>query len=81
MYILMGNELKTLHEQRLKDLRLEYVESVAQSKRWQRRLGATVERIGVWFALMGERMQATAEQNAAANLRRESMKPVRVRNR
>ena len=77
MYILMGNELKTLHDS-AEGFAAEYV-SVAQpggSAAWPPR---RADRRVVRF--MGERMQATAEQNAAANLRRESMKPVRVRNR
>ncbi len=83
MYM-MHNELMALHEQRLKDLRLDYVESVRQTARWKHGAGAVIQRFGVWFALLGKRMQATADGKAAANLQRSReyrMEPVRVRTR
>ena len=75
------NELMALHEQRLKDLRLDYVESQRQTAEWERRFGAVFQRIGLWFEQFGRRMQSTSERNSAANRGNDALKPVRVRNR
>jgi len=78
MYM-MHNELMALHEQRLKDLRLEYAEGVRQTAQWERRLGAFFQRIGLWFEQMSRRAETVSERSA--NVGNDALTPVRVRNR
>jgi len=78
MYM-MHNELMALHEQRLKDLRLEYAEGVRQTAQWERRLGAFFQRIALWFEQMSRRAETVSERSA--NVGNDALTPVRVRNR
>ena len=73
------SELMALHEQRLKDLRLEYIEGMRQTAEWERRLGAFFQRIGLWFEQMSRRAETASEQSA--KMGNEALTPVRVRNR
>ena len=75
------NELIVLHEQRVKDLGLQYRDSVRQQAEWGSALGSLFQRIGLWFEQLGRRMQSASERNPAANQGADALTPGRVRSR
>lgn len=80
MYM-MHNELIALHEQRLKDLGLQYQDSVRQQAAWGSALGRLFQRVGLWFEQVGRRMQPASERSLAGSQGGDALTPVRVRSR